>query len=237
MLLNRKKSPLNLREDQSVTDRRRFLKWSGLGLAATGMLMLGCDDDDDDMVTPGVVDLGRGDFGILNYAYALEQLEAAFYAQVLAGSYYANASAEERNILADLEAHERAHADFFRAAISTVGTPIPALEVDFSSVDFSDRASVLGTAKVFEDLGVSAYNGAGPLLENPDFLLVAGKIVSVEARHAAAIRSILDASPTSFAGDDIIDSDGLGLARTPSEVLSMAAPFIVTEIDGSNLPG
>ena len=36
--------------------------------------------------------------------------------------------------------------------------------MDFTSINFADRASVLGAAKTFEDLGVSAYNGAGKLL-------------------------------------------------------------------------
>ena len=220
--------------------RRNFLRFAGAGVATAGLVMIGCNDDnmdsDDEMMdTP--VDLGSGDVGILNYAYALEQLEAAFYAQVLTGNYYANAGADEKQILADLEKHERAHMDWFEAAIGSVATPIPALEVDFSSIDFGDRTSVLTTAKTFEDLGVSAYNGAGRLLEDPNFLLQAGKIVSVEARHAAAIRDLLDSDPTSFAGDDIIDDNGLDVARTPAEVLSMASAFIRTEIDASNLPG
>ncbi len=109
------------------------------------------------------------------------------------------------------------------------------LTFDFSSVDFSSRASVLGTAKVFEDLGVAAYNGAGQLLENPDLLTIAGKIVSVEGRHAAAIRSILDEDPQSFAGDDIIDGNGLDRAFSPDTVLNAASPFIVNKIVANQL--
>ena len=44
--------------------------------------------------------------------------------------------------------------------------------------------------KAFEDLGVSAYNGAGKLIENADYLLLVGKIVSVEARHASMVRRL-----------------------------------------------
>ena len=214
--------------------RRDFLVKSGIGLASAGVLLAACKDDDDD--DGPAVNLGSGDLGILNYAYALEQLEAAFYAQVLQGSYFAGATGEEKSILADLEAHERVHREFFKAAIATVGTPIPALEVNFSSVNFSDRTSVLTTAQTFEDLGVAAYNGAGHLLTNADYLLVAGKIVSVEARHASVIRDLLSSDPKAFASDDIVNAMGLDRALPPSEVLMMAAPFIRTRIDASNLP-
>lgn len=231
-----KKSPPSPTLVKSISGRRDFLRFSGAALASGAILMAGCDLDDDEVIVDDRVSLGSGDLGILNYAYALEQLEATFYAAVLQGGYYQDATAEEQQILEDLEKHERAHAEFFRAAISTVGTPIPGLVLDFSTVDFNDRDSVLGTAKVFEDLGVAAYNGAGELIMTPDYLLVAGKIVSVEARHAAAIRSIYDSDPKSFAGDDVVDANGLDRAMMPAEVLSAAAPFFVTEIDASNLP-
>ena len=223
-------------ERDIVRSRRVFLRKSALGLAATGLLISGCEDDDDDNMT-AAVDLGSGDVGILNYAYALEQLESAFYAAVQNGSYYTSANDNERAILDDLEAHERAHTEFFAAAIASVGTLIPDLEVDFSAIDFSNRNSVLSTAMAFEDLGVSAYNGAGRLLQNPDYLVVAGKIVSVEARHASVIRSILMSDRTAFAGDDIIDDNGLEITRTPAQVLRIASDFITTPINASNLPG
>ncbi len=220
--------------DRDPRSRRRFLRNTGLGLAAAGLFLTGCEDDDDMLMMTEGVNLGTGDIGVLNYAYALEQLEAAFYAAVLTGSYYAGANAEEKEILADLEAHERAHADFFAAALGS--SAIPALEVDFSSIDFSSRNSVLATAQSFEDLGVSAYNGAGRLLTDPDYLVLAGKIVSVEARHAAAIRSLNSDSPTAFANSEVIDNNGLDLARTPSQVLGIASNFVTTPIDFSGLP-
>jgi hypothetical protein len=105
---------------------------------------------------------------------------------------------------------------------------------DFSSIDFSSRSSVLGTARAFEDLGVSAYNGAGELLQNADYLLLAGKIVSVEARHAAAIRDLINYG--SFAGSDVVDTNGLDVYRKPLEVLSIADNYIETKIIANNLP-
>ena len=57
----------------------------------------------------------------------------------------------------------------------------------------TDGPTILKNAEMFEDLGVSAYNGAGKYLTSATNLTLAGKIVSVEARHAAAIRDIRDA--------------------------------------------
>ncbi len=185
------------------------------------------------------VSFGAGDVGILNYAFALEQLEAAFYTLVLAGGYYNQANDEEKQILSDLQKHEVIHREFLKAALTSVAPDavIPTLEFDFSTIDFDDRASVLGTAKVFEDLGVSAYNGAGQFIENPVYLVLAGKIVSVEARHASAIRDLLNPKSADFSGDDIVDeANGIEVTRTFLDVFDAAAPFIVTKIDPSSLP-
>lgn len=219
-----------------TTGRRRFLQWSGLTLAVAAV---GCSDDNGGPNPPAGVDLGTGDTGVLNYAYALEQLEAAFYTQVLAGAYFSGAPANEKEILTDIKNHEVIHRDFLRAALGAGA--IADLEVTFASVNMSDRTSVLSAAKTFEDLGVSAYNGAGQLLSDPANLLTAGKIVSVEARHAAAIRDLLvpkSNASGSFAGDDIVDPTiGLEIPeRTPTQVLTAADTYIVTTINASGLP-
>src|SRR5918997_2999328 len=118
-----------------TTGRRKFLHWSGLTLA---VVALGCSDDDDAGVGPGPdttgVNLGSGDTGILNYAYALEQLEAAFYTQVVA-SFYAGATADEQTILTDIKNHEVIHRDFLKAALGTAA--IADLQVDFASINFT----------------------------------------------------------------------------------------------------
>nr|WP_290928672.1 ferritin-like domain-containing protein [Haliscomenobacter sp.] len=78
-------------------------------------------------------------------------------------------SSAESSLLTDIRDHEIAHREFFKAALGT--NAIQALEVDFSSVNFNSRDSVLMTAKAFEDLGVSAYNGAGRYLASVDYLI------------------------------------------------------------------
>lgn len=235
---------LSHKMETTPNSRRNFLKIGSLAVVGTS-LMLSCSSDDDSVVMPPqeVFDLGAGDLGILNYAYALEQLEAAFYKSVLDGSYWMNADPEEKLILEDLFKHEEIHREFFKAAITAAvsgdsSKVLPDLEFDFSSVDFSDRSSVLQTAQLLEDTGVAAYNGAGNLIQTPTYLVIAGKIVSVEARHASAIRSIFGDNPQSFAGDDVIDSNGLDLAKPPSEILSAvgASGFVKTPFTANQLP-
>ncbi len=179
----------------------------------------------------GGLDLGSGDVGILNYAYALEQLEAAFYIKVMA-SPYSSMPAAEASYLTDIRDHEIAHREFFKAALGS--NAISALEVNFSTIDFTSRTSVLATAKAFEDLGVTAYNGAGQLLQDAGYLTLAGKIVSVEARHAALIRDLI--TPGSFADNTAVDANALDMARTPPQVLAIAGAYITTQIDASHLP-
>lgn len=227
-----------LKAMKAPMQRRNFFRYAGATAAATTILLTtACDDDDDDIIPPdGVVDLGSGDIGILNYAYALEQLEAAYYTEVVNKSGGVLSSAEMQ-VMQDLKAHEIAHREFFKTALGN--NAIPALEVNFSSVNFNDKSSVLQTAKTFEDLGVAAYNGAGALLTDSgdglNFLLTAGKIVSVEARHAAAIHDLISNNAREF-GEAVIDANGLDRALMPADVLAAAAPFIDTQINFSNLP-
>lgn len=210
------------------TNRRNFLKLSGVGLAMAGLTLIGCDDNDFDYVDNNVFDLGKGDVGVLNYAYALEQLEADFYTKVV-NNFYSGISTTEKQIFTDLYHHEVIHRDFFKAAIGGATTNVlPTLEFQYPGVDFNSRASVLATAKALEDTGVAAYNGAGRYITNATYLVIAGKIVSVEARHAAAIRDLINPGTAAFSGDDIINANGLDLAKTPKEVVTAAGGFFKT---------
>jgi len=222
--------------------RRSFFMYAGATAGATALVLAGCSKNDS---SPGTIDVGSGDFGVLNYAYALEQLEAAFYTQVLAGSYFTGLAAgnAEKQIFTDLALHEKIHADFLRTALGS--NAIKALTPDFSSITFSDRTSVLAAAQAFEDLGVQAYNGAGQYIASADYLTLAGKIVSVEARHAALIRDLI--SYNSFVGpvsgatvtsNAVIDPSTTSAtarqeqSKSPSAVLAIANNFLA---NGSKL--
>lgn len=214
--------------NRSGMKRRQFLGYVA-ATASLATVISACHKDDNN--GNGGIDLGSGDVGILNYAYALEQLEAAFYTQVIT-TQYSGISNEEVTLLTDIRDHEIAHREFFKAALA--GSAIPALEVDFSTINFSDRTNVLGVAKAFEDLGVSAYNGAGQLIVDGGYLLLAGKIVSVEARHAAYIRDLITYG--SFAGTDVVDTNGLDAAQQPPAVLTSASVYLKSKLDASHLP-
>ena len=203
--------------------RRSFLQFAGAGALAAGALTAASCKKDRSR-DPNAIDIGAGDTGILNYAYALEQLEAAFYTQVVA-SPYSGMSDAEKSLLTDIRDHEVSHREFFKAALA--GNAIQALTPDFSSINFGSRDSVLGAAKSFEDLGVSAYNGAGYLISNADYLLLAGKIVSVEARHAALIRDLI--SFNTFVDNNVVSlSEGTSLERSksPGEVVPIANQYL-----------
>ena len=218
-----------------AADRRAFLRMAGL--AGVAFAAVGCSSNAMEVVAPtasgpsgaivgpnGAITLDFGtDTDILNYAYALEQLEAAFYTQVVANAAFTSAfSAPEQRVLRDIRDHEVVHRDFFAAALGTA--KIPNLTPAFGTITFSDRISVLTTAKVFEDLGVSAYNGAARFIRSEAYLGLAGKIVSVEARHAATIRDLIKNRSADFA------PNAFDLGNTPQAVLAAAKPFIVENI-------
>jgi hypothetical protein len=212
--------------------RRSFLRYAGAGVAGLGVLGVAASCNKETGVFPPKtgIDIGaNGDLAILNYAYALEQLEAAFYIQ-LAATPFSGITSAETSLLTDIRDHEIAHREFFKTALGT--NAIQALTPDFSSIDFSNRTKVLATAQAFEDLGVSAYNGAGYLIKSADYLTLAGKIVSVEARHAAYIRNLVN--PGSFADNTILDANGLDKQKTIAEVLATANTFLKTKVNASN---
>lgn len=233
--LTKKKASSSVPMDQLAAKsvkRRQFLQFAGAGAATATLFALGCKKDNPgpDMGGDGFY-FGSGDIAILNYAYALEQLEAAFYTEVAANPY-GNISDWERSLMIDIRDHEIAHREFFKAALGQ--NAIDSLEFDLSAVNFSSRGSVLATARTFEDLGVSAYNGAGWLIQDVNYLALAGKIVSVEARHAALVRDLIENG--SFANEEVIDDNGLDVSNSPTVVLEAAAPFIKSKIDVTDLP-
>ena len=127
--------------------------------------------------------MGGGDVDILNFALTLEFLEAKFYAEAKSR---AKPSGELKSLVALLAEDEQQHVEALTATIKKLGgKPVAEPKFDFA---YSGTGGFLKLAQTFEDTGVSAYNGAAPMIKSKEVLAAAGGIVQVEARHAAAIR-------------------------------------------------
>jgi hypothetical protein len=155
---------------------------------------------------------GGDDVEILNFALTLEYLEAAFYKE---GLKTANLSGDAKELATEIADHEQQHVDALTQTIKKLGgTPVKAPGVKFP---FKDQKSFLKLAQVFEDTGVSAYNGAAPMISSKEVLGAAGSIVQVEARHAAAIRLLNGDDPSPAAFDPTLSQ---------KQVLKAVKPFI-----------
>jgi rubrerythrin len=150
------------------------------------------------------------DLDILNYALTLEYLESAFYTEAKTRVKGNMGLTDLIQILADDESE---HVAALTAAIKGAGgTPVPEPKVAFP---YKDTAGFLKLAQTFEDTGVSAYNGAAPMITSKDVLASAGAIVQVEARHAAAIRLQNQTDPAPDAFDPSLSMEQVTKAVQP----------------------
>lgn len=144
----------------------------------------------------------------------------------------------------DIAADERAHVKLLRSALRSYGvTPVakPTINLDALAplgASLQNMQTFLVLARIFEDVGVTAYAGGAPLLvSEPAILGYAARILAVEGEHVANIRlQIAKLGIPTFALDavDIIPppsgsnffstntANGLVGVRTPFEVLFLA---------------
>jgi len=163
-------------------------------------------------VREAIAQEGGGDVDILNFALTLEYLESAFYNQ---GLKKAGLSGEAKSLATEIRDNEVEHVAALTKTIKSLGgMPVKAPGVDFGMA-FANQKSFLKLAQTFEDTGVSAYNGAGPSIKSPEVLAAAGSIVQVEARHAAAIRSLNGVPITDGGFDKSLDMNAVLKAVQP----------------------
>jgi hypothetical protein len=242
--------------DSSIS-RRRFAKsamTAGVGIGATSLLTNAAGSAFAQTIT---------DADVLNFALNLEYLEAEFYTVITSGVTIYQApfniaisgvgtpgpttGAGRLDFRGDrlleqtaqeLAYDEREHVKLIRGALGSAAVAKPA--IDFSAAAVTTVQRFLQVARVLEDLGVSAYGGAAPLLTSKDILGVATRIALVEALHAGNVRlqmadqSVPDIGPVDAVdiivgtpgriGARLITADAAGLTpvRTPGQVLSIA---------------
>jgi hypothetical protein len=156
---------------------------------------------------------GGGDLDILNFALTLEYLETDFYK---VKGKAVGLSGQAKSLASMFGDQEAEHVAALTQAIKGAGgTPVKKPTFAFP---VSDEASFLKLAYALENVGVGAYNGAGPSLQNKELLAAAGSIVQVEARHAAAI-GLLTKKP-------VTPSGGFDKPLSKAQVLKAAKPLI-----------
>ncbi len=195
--------------------RRSLMKW---GLLGFGGLMASALPKVAAIAQTGdkTLTFEATDDGILNFALLLEELEAAFYAAAVESGNITDA--KELEYVTVLGAQEAAHVTFLRSVLgdkALFSTADLSFNPDGLAAILTDRSTILNTAVALEDVGVHAYNGAGPSLTNPTYLLAAGSIVSVEARHAGGVRALLGRPTTEPDSDRLIQDADLVAALNP----------------------
>jgi hypothetical protein len=195
---------------------------------------------------------------------ALESATAGAAAGSVSGGRQAQISAPLVQMFArNVAKNEYAHVNFLQSALGANAAPRPTIDLraGFSAVGqaaglganfdpFADDLSFLLGAFLFEDVGVTAYKGAAPLISNRDYLKSAAGIHATEAYHAGCARTLLYRSgPQGRAGANKIsalrdqldgpgtldqgievdgrvnivpcDSGGICFGRTPEQVLNI----------------
>ena len=209
--------------------RRKFMTLTG-GSAALSAFLVACGDDDDSTTTtsdggsgggastgerPPADTFGTGDLGILNYALTLEYLETAFYQDVVKSGLF---SGSDQATIQKFGAQEAEHVAALTAAIKGAGgTPAAKPKTKFP---LNNAKSVLDLAATVENLGAAAYLGQAGNIKSPDVLASALAIHTVEARHAAALNTLL--------GESIVPDGAFAKPAGPTEVLDSVQPFIVS---------
>lgn len=231
--------PVTQDPDQTALDairsdsysRARFLKMvGGAGaVGAMGMLLAACGDDDsksnssssttstdsDDSTSTddSSMDAAGGDLAIVNYALTLEYLEADFYAKVIESGLFKGAELETIKVIGQ---HEQEHVDALLATAKSLGEPAAQPETQFP---LESREAVLDLAATVENLGAAAYLGQAGAIKSADILAAALSIHSVEARHAAALNTLI--------GKPFSPDGAFAKPADMKTVLAAVKPFIV----------
>lgn len=215
--------------------RRAFLeRAAGTGLAAAAgvALLAGASEAGMQTQAPGgaaaAAAPSASDLAILNYALTLERLESTFYNMNGDKTYLGTGTL--KSIIDEIRQHENEHVMLLLGVLGANAAPAP----QFQGLDAATVDQFLMMSQTFEDVGVSAYLGQAPMIQDPTLLATAAGIMDIEARHAGGIRDYRKSVPSqgnpAGGGDpaDTLteDSEAVNRARTMAEVLALIAPFI-----------
>jgi hypothetical protein len=194
---------------QDESGRRKFVKMAAL-IGAGSTLVAATRRD-----PLSFADATTNDLEILNYALTLEYLEADFYTRGVKGGVLKGRTLE---LVSPIRDHEQAHVAAVKQTVSDMGgKPVAKPEFTYPDGTFTDRTKFLKTASVFEELGVTAYHGQVPRVDDPEILKAAAAIAGVESRHAAILADLIGGNPFPSAFEKSMSMD---------DVLAAAGDFI-----------
>ena len=204
--------------DRDPSSRKRFLSMvGGAGTAtvfATFLAACGGGSDDDDEGSTAGGDSGTDptaspaggatatrepnpdpkegttDLEILGYALALEQLEAAFYADVIESDLFTGA---DLGTIKQFGEDEQVHLELLEATIKKLGGEVAVAPK--TKFPLTSQAGVLKLASALENGGAAAYLGQANRIRSKEVLAAALSIHTVEARHAATLNSLAGLPP------------------------------------------
>ncbi len=174
-----------------------------------------------------------------------------------------------RQYAKEIAADEVAHVAFLRSALGSAAVAQPALDIGadpngaFSSAaraagliganqafdPYASDENFLLAAFIFEDVGVTAYKGASPLIQNKTFLEAAAGILAAEAYHAGLVRTALyakgvatpalrtSADAISNARDSLDNNQDVDQGISPTNDVSNIVPLDNNGIAFSRSPG
>ena len=201
------------------TSRRNFLKtaaFTGAALSAAGITGFGVAVRRAHAVHEGYQEVG--DVAILQFAYLLEQLEGTFYDIGVDSGLFRSTFLDQ---IAAIRDHEFAHIDAIATTLGDLGEDVPAVpEFTYPDSAFASAAGFLELAATFEPVGIGAYQGAAPALQNKDILAAAISIHNAECQHRCAINIMNLIVPP----NDLAFEEALPLA----DVQAAVEPFGIT---------
>ena len=238
---------------RNAATRRNFLKGAGMaGIGITGAAIMGTSFGKNEQKVEAA---SYSDTDILNFALNLEYLEAEFYSMATYGATLVQlgvitaaetsgpttggqrvpnfSGSPEAYLATALRDTEIAHVMYLRSALGSYAVKKPAINLNALGYGFWNVASWLKLARQFEDVGVSAYLGALPMITSSAYVSAGGAIGLTEAQHSGAIRmsciingvvspavDSLDIPPTSQNVFDV-DKNALSIPRTAAQVLNI----------------
>jgi len=242
-------------------NRRSFLKT--LGAASAGVAALSLAE------VPKAHAVTATEIEGLQFALNLEYLESEFYSYAVHGKgiesfgvgisgqangsnstsggittgaaqvNFNNNTSHTQDIAIGIGEDERAHVTLLRSALGGDVIAKPNINLNALGLSTGKLNDYLRQARIFEDIGTTAYAGTAGLLSTASVITTAARILAAEGQHTASLRTLIDlmsVTTTAIDGADILPppsgqqyriaslyvQNGLVATRTPQQILYRA---------------